>query len=133
MKCYVSVQVTYLLDICVISPVHMVINFKLGNISRNTFDSCEHGRENISCQDCYISLFRSIAESIYDNECPITETEIVVKDNAPWYDRELAWAKREKRRKERKWRNVRNEESRNEYRVAKNSLNSSIRIKKREH
>ena len=150
-------------DICVISPVHMVINFKLGiminakqrrrirfrnkrhlnreellqkivdEISRNTFDSCEHGRENISCQDCYISLFRSIAESIYDNECPITETEIVVKDNAPWYDRELAWAKREKRRKERKWRNVRNEESRNEYRVAKNSLNSLIRIKKREY
>ena len=150
-------------DICVISPVHMVINFKLGiminskqrrrirfrnkrhlnreellqkivdEISRNTFDSCEHGRENISCQDCYISLFRSIAKSIYDNECPITETEIVVKDNAPWYDRELAWAKREKRRKERKWRNVRNEESRNEYRVAKNSLNSLIRIKKREY
>ena len=150
-------------DICVISPVHMVINFRLGiminskqrrgicfrnkrhlnreellqkivdEISRNTFDSCEHGRENISCQDCYISLFRSIAESIYDNECPITETEIVVKDNAPWYDRELAWAKREKRRKERKWRNVRNEESRNEYRVAKNSLNSLIRIKKREY
>ena len=61
------------------------------------------------------------------------ETEIVVKDNATWYDRELAWAKREKRRKERKWRNVRNEESRNEYRVAKNSLNSLIRIKKREY
>ena len=61
------------------------------------------------------------------------ETEIVVKDNAPWYDRELAWAKREKRRKERKWRNVRNEESRNEYCVAKNSLNSLIRIKKREY
>ena len=66
------------------------------------FDSCEHGRENISCQDCYISLFRSIAESIYDNECPITETEIVVKDNAPWYDRKLAWAKREKRKKREK-------------------------------
>ena len=52
---------------------------------------------------------------MYDNMCPIIEKDILVKDNAPWYDYEVLVAKREKRRRERKWRSVRNEFSKNEY------------------
>ena len=151
-------------DICVISPIHMVVKFKLkvainskqkkrilfrnkrnlnkeelllkitDEISREASDYCEHGSENkSSCLSCYISLFRSVAGRLYDEECPLTLKEIVVKDNAPWYDYEVSVAKREKRRKERRWRSTRNEVAQNEYRVAKNALNSLMRRKKKEY
>ena len=151
-------------DICVISPVHMVINFKLNvrinckqrkkiifrnksnlnkeellqriidEISQEASDICEHGFvSKRNCLRCYISLFRSTGGRLYDNECPLIAKEIIVKDNAPWYDCEVLMAKREKRRRERKWRSVKNEASKNEYNVAKNALNSLIRRKKREY
>ena len=151
-------------DVCVLSPVHMVINFELKimintkqkkkilfrnkrninkedllqrivyEISQEASGECEHGSENKrGCQSCYISVFRNIGKRLYDNECPLVEKEILVKDNAPWYNYEIAVAKREKRRRERRWRNVRNEASKNEYCVAKNALNSLIRRRKREY
>ena len=141
-------------DVCVISPVHMTINFKI-SIMRNSklkenfrfrnkrnlnkeellrkvideiqskaMDLCEHGRENFRYNDCYISMFKISAKHIYENECPEVEKEIVVKDNAPWFDYELVLAKREKRRREKRWRRDKSDESKAEYCRAKNSLNS---------
>ena len=151
-------------DLCVISPVHMVIKFKLevlinskqrkvihfrnkrnliieellwkilDAISREALEYCEHGLENKkSCLRCYISLFNSAARRVYENECPLITKEIIVKDNAPWYDYEVSVAKREKRKRERQWRSMRDENSKNEYRAAKNALNSLIRRKKRDY
>ena len=75
-------------------------------ISREASDYCEHVSENMSrCLSCYVSLFRSIARRLYNNECPVIEKEIIVKDNAPWYDYEVLVAKRENRR-ERRWRSM---------------------------
>ena len=51
----------------------------------------------------------------------------MVKDNAPWYDHEVSMAKRFKRRKERRWRSTKNEDTKNEYCLAKNALSSLIR------
>ena len=57
----------------------------------------------------------------------------MVKDNAPWYDHEVSMAKWVKRRKERRWRSTKNEDSKNEYCLAKKALSSLIRRKKREY
>ena len=150
-------------EICVFSTVHMVVKFKLkvpknlkqkrrflfrnkrnlnsetllqriiDEISRRAYDHCEHGLEHKKCLKCYLSLFKDISQHLYDDECPLIEKEIVVKDNAPWYDYEVLVAKREKRRKERQWRNMNNEVSKGEYCAEKNALNRLIRRKKREY
>ena len=150
-------------ELCVISPVHMVIKFKIriivntkqnkkivfrnkrnlcaeellrkiiNELNQRASEDCEHGLSNKrSCLDCFVSIFNSISEQIYNNECPLIEKEIMVKDNAPWYDFEVLTAKREKRKKEGKWRRTKNEISKNEYQSAKNTLNRMIRRKKRE-
>ena len=91
-------------------------------ISQNASSVCEHGLVNKQkCLDCFISLFKNTAERLYNNECPLIEKEIMVKDNAPWYGYEVLKTKREKRKKERKWRREKNEISQNEYRAAKNA------------
>ena len=151
-------------NICTISPVHMVVKFRLkimsnikykkkiifrnkrnlnkedllhkivNEICREAAGSCEHGFENKrGCQCCYVSVLRTIGKRLYDIECPLVEKEILVKDNAPWYNYEIALAKRVKRRMERRWRNVRDEVSKKEYCAAKNSLNSLMRRRKREY
>ena len=151
-------------DMCIISPVHMTVKFKIrikvntkqtkkivfrnnrsldadvllqniiDEINQKVLSVCVHGLDNKrNCLNCFISVFKSTAERLYNNECPLIEKEIMVKDNAPWYDYEVLMAKREKRKKEGKWRREKNEISKNEYRAAKNALNSLIRRKKREY
>ena len=75
----------------------------IDEMNREASDFCEYGFENKRCcLNCYISLFRSIAGRLYENMCPLIEKEIVVKDNAPWYDYEVSVAKRVKRKKREK-------------------------------
>ena len=150
-------------DVCVLSPVHMVIKFDLKimlnskrkerivfrskrnvirenllykivhEISLQASGSCIHGLECKKCHYCYVSVFRNVGKRLYDTECPLVEKVIIVKDNAPWYNGEIALAKREKRKMERRWRNRRDEASKRDYHAAKNALSSLKRRRKREY
>ena len=95
-------------------------------------ENCEHGfvMKN-RCLRCYVLLYRNAAKQMYEIDCPLIEKVIVMKDNAPWYDNEIAIAKRDKRRKERRWRTLKTIASKSEYLLAKNALNSLMRRKRR--
>ena len=83
-------------NLCAEELLRKIIN----ELNRRASEDCEHGLSNKrSCLDCFVSIFNSISEQIYNNECPLIEKEIMVKDNAPWYDFEVLTAKREKRKK----------------------------------
>ena len=146
-----------------ISPVHMPVNFKIrieinkAQKKKIVFRNkrhlnkeelivkivqgieedprcCVHGMGNIrACQSCFTTLFKEVAKREYEAECPLIRKEIIVKENAPWYNYEIASAKRAKRSKERRWRRIRTDEAKKEYCDAKNALNTLIRRRKREY
>ena len=66
------------------------------NIDNNRFN------ERI-CVNCFTINSNEILKSNYDNRCPEVTKQIVVKENAKWYNNELREAKREKKRLEGKW------------------------------
>ena len=93
-----------------------------------------HGMENIrTCQSCFTTLFKKVAKREYEAECPLIRKEIIVKENAPWYNYEIVSAKRAKRSKKRRWRRIQTGKAKKEYCDAKKALNTLIRGGKREY
>lgn len=48
---------------------------------------------------CYNSTLRSL----FDKHAPVTEKEVILRPNAPWYNESIKQAKQERRKAERKW------------------------------
>ena len=69
---------------------------------------------------CFTGLYNDIAREKYDEMCPILEKEIVVVDNAPWFNATTLRAKKDKKKKEILWRRHRTEEARKNNKDARN-------------
>ena len=91
---------------------------------------CPHNTLIKECVKCFTELYNVISKEEYDTACPVIEKEIIVKDNAPWFNSELKTAKREKRRAEYLWRRRRTSSSRRIYIEAKNRYNSRMKQRK---
>ena len=78
------------------------------NEIRETDLNCECNPQNIQtgdqiCVSCTTDHRLNILSSNYNNTCPEVTKQIVVRENAKWFNRELHEAKKEKRRMEDKY------------------------------
>ena len=93
---------------------------------------CIHGHEKMDeCTHCYTGLYNNAVKANYNSTCPLIEKEIVVHDNAPWFNLEVKRAQLEKRRCERKWRSRRSDEARQAYRHARDNEDIVITNRKK--
>ena len=96
------------------SRISKVINYRLkrnfepellitsitSEIILKKYENCEHNHERKEeCILCFSGLYNDIAREKYDEMCPILEKEIVVVDNAPWFNATTLRAKKDKKKK----------------------------------
>ena len=110
----------------------------VGRITQRIYDLqsevCVHGGLAMDeCLGCFCNLYNSVTREEYNEICPVIEKEIRVIDRSPWYNVDVANAKREKKRKERVWRRLRTEAARRDYQEARNRENMVIRNRKRDY
>ena len=74
----------------------------------------------------YNNFFRTLR----DKYCPVIHKSIIVREDGPWYNQEIALARRRRRQAERKWRRLNTESSRLEYVQARRAVNEQILQKK---
>ena len=150
-------------EICRISPVHKLVTFRIPcekNVSyskkivfrkkndlvpeilinnvvekidtmKNT--DCSHNDQMNKCAACLAKLYNDEMRKEYEEMCPVKEKNIIVRDNAPWYNSEIHLAKKEKRQKEKKWRQLRTDIARREYMDKRNKFNKLILKRKRDY
>ena len=70
---------------------------------------------------------------LISEKCPIVEKQMVVRDNAKWFNKELLEAKRKRRKLEKRWKREKNRESRALYNTARNDYNTLIEKTKRKY
>ena len=137
-------------DICCISPVHKLVSFRIlytynkkqtkllrfrnkvdlvpkqfirtvvQTVNTNKQNECEHGLIICECINCFVKLYNDTTRNAYDESCPYVERQIVIMDNAPWFNGDVMRAKMEKRRKESRWRRTRTDAARRQYQDARN-------------
>ena len=101
------------------------------NMSDSTVQ-CEHN-SNGKCVSCYTEQFKSSFARKYDSKCPIIKKQIVVRENARWFNSELLDAKRLRRKLEYKWKRTRTPQSRASYVRARNDYNALVERTKRDY
>ena len=79
------------------------------------------------CVDCLAGLCSTVFCDEYDRKCPLIEKVIIEKENAPWWNGEIANARRLRRAAEKRWKRRRTEPLRNKYVEEKNKVNCLIR------
>ena len=98
---------------------------------------CENcGRNPQNCVNCFTERSKTIMAYNYNNMCPMETREIVVRENAKWYNSELREAKKNKRKMEDKWKRSKKSmksECWNLFKIARNRYYSLIEKTKKEH
>ena len=101
------------------------------DVTSKSHEACVHRSiEKQECATCFYKLYNTITCEKYEEMCSIVEMEIIVKDNAPWYNGEIHRAKIKKKKKERRWRRHKSDETRRQYIEARNYVNQLIRKRK---
>ena len=49
------------------------------------------------CVNCYVRKSKEVFSENYSEKCPIVEKQIVIRDNAKWFNKKLLEAKRKKK------------------------------------
>ena len=65
---------------------------------------------NSSCVNCYVRKGKEVFSVNYSEKCPIVEKQIVIRDNAKRFNKELLEAKRKRRKLEERWKRAKNRE-----------------------
>ena len=53
-----------------------------------------------------VSNYNNFFQALRDRYCPLIEKTIIVREDGPWYNQEIALARRQRRQAERKWRRL---------------------------
>ena len=85
------------------------------------------------CVNCYVKKSKEVFSENYSEKCPIVEKQIVIRDNAKWFNKELLEAKRKRRKFEERWKRTKNRESRALYNKARHDYNTLIEKTKRKY
>ena len=64
------------------------------------------------CVNCYVRKSKEVFSVNYSEKCPIVEKQLVIRDNAKWFNKELLEAKRKRRKLKERWKRAKNRESR---------------------
>ena len=85
------------------------------------------------CVNCYVRKSKKVFSINYSEKCLIVEKQIVIRDNAKWFNKELLEAKRKLRKLEERWKRAMNRKSRALYNKARNDYNNIIEKTKRKY
>ena len=99
----------------------------------NQYSQCTHNKLIKNCTQCFSLRYYNIANTRYNDMCPISEKEVLIKDHSPWFCHELLIAKRNMRRRERMMNRLYNDDTRKQYKISRNAYFNLIRRKKREY
>lgn len=69
-----------------------------------------------------VDSYNSVLTSVRDQFCPLRTKEIIVRDDASWYDHRVASMRRQRRKAERDWRRLRTDEARATYTSARGAV-----------
>ena len=76
--------------------------------------------------EALVSNYNNFFLTLRDRYCPLIDKSIVVREDGPWYNREIAAARRRRRQSERKWRRLKTESSRLEYIQARGAVSEQV-------
>ena len=85
------------------------------------------------CANCYVRKSKEVFSVNHSEKCPIVEKQIVIRDNAKWFNKELLEAKRKRRKFEERWKRAKNRESRPLYNKERNEYNTITEKTKRNY
>ena len=74
-----------------------------------------------------------VLSSARDQFCPLVTKDIIIKDNAPWYDHRMVSLRRQRRTAEREWRRLRTDSSQTVYVAARRAVVKQIFVCKVEY
>ena len=116
-------------------PAEFIDNV-IGLIETEVVAFCEHGENSLlksDCVECFMEVYNRVIKTEYNSICPLVEKTIKIVDKSPWFNSEILSLKRERRRMEHRWLRLKTEEARNEYVIARNRYNNSIKKRKRQY
>ena len=92
--------------------------------------------DNRKCVNCFVENSKNIMASSYNGKCPLVEKQIIIRENAKWFNGELYEAKKMKRKMEDKWK--RSKKSDREllwlqYKAARNKYYDMIETNKKKY
>ena len=61
--------------------------------SRSNLTCIHSDQETDKCPECFSDLYNEIAKNVFNQTCPLVEKEIIIKDNAPWFNEDIRRAK----------------------------------------
>jgi exonuclease III len=61
------------------------------------------GNNNITCPFTLVETYNKVLAELLDKHAPVKQKEIVIHPNSPWYNADIATAKRERRKAEKRW------------------------------
>ena len=73
-----------------------------------------------------VANYNQFFQALQDRHCPLIEKTIIVREDGPWYNQEIALVRRQRRQAERKWRRLKTEFSRLEYIQARRVVNDQV-------
>ena len=73
-----------------------------------------------------VAYYNNFFLTLRDRHCPLINKSIIVREDGPWYNRDIALARRRRRQAERQWRRLKTESSRDEYVRARRAVNEQI-------
>ena len=62
------------------------------------------------CVNCYVRKSKEVFSENYSEKCPIVEKQIVIRDNAKWFNKELLESREENLKKDGKEQKIENQE-----------------------
>ena len=91
-------------------------------IETDLVDAVARGQTSVQCTNSY----NEVLSSARDQFCPLVTKDIIIKDDAPWYDHRMVSLRRQRRRAERVWRRLRTDSSGTVYVAARRAVVKQI-------
>ena len=98
-------------------------------IKTDLVDAVAQGQTSVQRTNSYNEVFSSAR----DQFCPLVTKDIIIKDDAPWYDHSMVSLCRQPRKAEREWRRLRTDSSRTVYIAAQRAVVKQIFVCKVEY
>ena len=66
-------------------------------------ENCEERLTNNDCVHCLTLIYNTMIKEEYENMCPVITKNITVKEKCPWFNGDIARARKRRRAAEKKW------------------------------
>ena len=90
-------------------------------------ENCEERLINKNCVHCLTLIYNTMFKEEYENMCPLITKNIIVKEKCPWFNGDVASARKRRRAAEKKWKRRKTSENWVSYKSERNNVNYLIK------